>query len=79
MRAESNRARARERFAREPWHVCWWTTGRRRRTRREGYAVKAESERNVSGTPLANFRTHMEAQEFCDAHNHTLARAGNRP
>lgn len=56
------------RFAHEQWHVRWWTTCKRR-NRRQAYGVFAETHRNVSGTPIANFKTQAEAQAFADRHN----------
>lgn len=53
----------------EKWHVRYWTTNK---GKREGFFVMLDSERNVSGSPLANCKTHEEAQRMCDEHNASL-------
>ena len=52
----------------QPWHVCWWSTNN---GKREGYIVKCESDRHLSGTAYARFGKNgrAEAQALCDAHN----------
>ena len=54
----------------EQWHVRYWTTDH---GKREGYTVMLESQRNVSGRPLANYKTREEAQAVCDEHNRLTA------
>jgi len=56
----------------ERWHVAWWSTGRSKRTRREGYFVKCESDRNKSGTPIASFAFRSNAQRCAEEHNDAL-------
>lgn len=55
----------------ERWHTCWWTTGRGR-NKREGYHVKCESDRNLSGTPIACFSFRAPAVRFAEEHNDEL-------
>lgn len=50
----------------EKWHVRYWATNN---GKREGYFVMLDSQRNVSGSPLANCKTREEAQRMCDEHN----------
>ena len=52
----------------QPWHVSWWTTNR---GKREGYVVKCERDRHVTGAAYARFgkNKQAEAQALCDAHN----------
>jgi hypothetical protein len=72
MHADRRKAQCIAAFAAEQWHVRYWTTNKGKR-RRDGYAVLPESQRNVSGTPIANFTTRHGAQCFCDQHNLKLA------
>jgi hypothetical protein len=57
----------------QPWHICWWTTNR---GKREGWHVKCERDRHLSGTAYASFGKNQrdEAQALCDAHNAEIAR-----
>ena len=56
----------------QPWHVCWWSTNN---GKREGYHVKCERDRHLSGTAYARFGKNgqAEAQALCDAHNAEIA------
>jgi hypothetical protein len=56
----------------QPWHICWWTTNR---GKREGWHVKCERDRHLSGTAYASFGKNQrdEAQALCDAHNAEIA------
>jgi hypothetical protein len=56
----------------QPWHVCFWTTNK---GKREGYHVKCERDRHLSGTAYACFGKdkQAEAQALCDLHNAEIA------
>ncbi len=56
----------------QPWHVAFWTTNH---GKREGYYVKCERDRHLSGTAYAKFGKgkKAEAQALCDAHNAEIA------
>jgi hypothetical protein len=55
----------------QPWHVCWWSTNN---GKREGYHVKCERDRHLSGAAYACFGKNgqAEAQALCDAHNEEI-------
>ena len=53
----------------EQWHVRGWSTNYGRKS---GYFVMRDSERNISGTPLASFKKYEEAKAVCDSHNNAI-------
>lgn len=50
----------------QPWIVAYTSSNK---GKCEYYIVKIASDKNVSGTALARFKTREEAQELCDQHN----------
>jgi hypothetical protein len=51
---------------REPWIVAYTSSNK---GKCEYYIVKIASDKNVSGTALARYKTREEAQALCDQHN----------
>jgi hypothetical protein len=50
----------------EPWIVAYTSSNK---GKCEYYIIKIASDKNVSGTALARFKTREDAQALCDQHN----------